>query len=45
MKFGPLNPLLLSRILQYANLVNMSEEEFEESLRLTRELREFLLSI
>ncbi|MDH5200475.1 MAG: winged helix-turn-helix domain-containing protein [Candidatus Bathyarchaeota archaeon] len=45
MKFGPLNPMLLSRILQYANLVNMSEEEFEESLRLTRELREFLLSI
>jgi len=45
MKFGPLNPMLLSRILQYANLVNMSEEEFEESLRLTRELRGFLLSM
>jgi len=45
MKFGPLNPLLLSRILQYANLMNMSEEEFEESLKLTRRLRGFLLSI
>ena len=45
MKFGPMNPLLLSRILQYANLVNMTEEEFEESLQLTRRLREFLISI
>lgn len=45
MKFGPLNPLLLSRILQYANLMNMSEEEFEESLELTRRLRGFLLSL
>jgi len=45
MKFGPMNPLLLSRILQYANLVNMNDEEFEESLQLTRRLREFLISI
>jgi len=45
MKFGPMNPLLLSRILQYANLVNMTDEEFEESLQLTRRLREFLISI
>lgn len=45
MKFGPMNPMLLSRILQYANLMNMTDEEFEESLQLTRELRGFLLSI
>ena len=45
MKFGPMNPLLLGRILQYANLMNMTDDEFEESLRMTRRLREFLLSI
>jgi DNA-binding transcriptional ArsR family regulator len=45
MKFGPMNPLLLSRILQYANLINMTDEEFEESQELTKELRRFLLSI
>ena len=45
MKFGPMNPMLLSRILQYANLIGMSDEEFEASLELIRELREFLISI
>ncbi|UCD45571.1 MAG: helix-turn-helix domain-containing protein [Candidatus Bathyarchaeota archaeon] len=45
MKFGPMNPVLLSQILQYANLINMTEEEFEGSLDLTRELRGFLLSL
>jgi DNA-binding transcriptional ArsR family regulator len=45
MKFGPMNPMLLGRILQYANLMNMTDDEFEESLRLTRRLRGFLLSI
>ena len=45
MKFGPMNPVLLSQILQYANLMNMTEEEFESSLGLTRALRDFLLSI
>jgi len=45
MKFGPMNPMLLSRILQYANLINMTDEEFEESLQLTKQLRTFLLSI
>ena len=45
MKFGPMNPMLLGRILQYANLMNMTDDEFEGSLRLTRKLRGFLLSI
>lgn len=45
MKFGPMNPILLGRVLQYANLINMTDKEFEESLRLTRNLRRFLLSI
>lgn len=45
MKFGPMNPVLLSRILQYANMINMTDEEFEESLQLVRRIRRFLLSI
>jgi len=44
MKFGPMNPLLLSRILQYANLIEMSDEEFEASLELMKELRGVLIS-
>lgn len=39
-----MNPMLLSRILQYANLIEMSDEEFEASLELMRELRGFLIS-
>ena len=45
MKFGPLNPVLLSRILQYSDLMSITEEEFEKSLKLIRQLRGFLLSI
>jgi DNA-binding transcriptional ArsR family regulator len=45
MKFGPMNPVLLSQILQYSSIINMTDEEFEESLELTRKLRQFLLSI
>lgn len=45
MKFGPMNPILLSRILQYANMINMTDDEFEESIQLTRQLRRYLLSI
>lgn len=45
MKFGPMNPVLLSQILQYSSIINMTNEEFEESLELTRKVRQFLLSI
>jgi DNA-binding transcriptional ArsR family regulator len=45
MKFGPMNPMLLDRILQYRNLMSMTDEQFEESLELTRRLRQYLLSI
>jgi DNA-binding transcriptional ArsR family regulator len=45
MKFGPMNPVLLERILRYANLMKMTDEEFEESLKLTRKMRRLLLSI
>jgi len=42
MKFGPMNPLLLSQILHYSSIINMADEDFEESLELTRKLRQFL---
>lgn len=45
MKFGPMNPVLLERILQYKRMMDMTDEEFERSLELTKELRRFLLSI
>jgi DNA-binding transcriptional ArsR family regulator len=45
MKFGPMNPILLSRILQYAYLIGMNDEEFEASLGLITEMRGFLNSI
>jgi len=44
MKFGPMNPLLLERILRYTRLMKMTDQEFEESLNLNRKLRQFLLS-
>jgi DNA-binding transcriptional ArsR family regulator len=45
MKFGPMNPLLLNRILQYYSMIKMTGEEFEEYIDETRKLRRFLLSI
>jgi hypothetical protein len=44
-KFGPMDPSLLNRVLQYGSLISMSDAEFEESLAQTRELRQFLLSL
>ncbi|OGD55747.1 hypothetical protein A3K78_07255 [Candidatus Bathyarchaeota archaeon RBG_13_52_12] len=44
-KFGPMDPSLLNRVIQYSSLIAMSEEEFEESLSMTRELRERLLTM
>jgi len=45
LKFGPLNPILLSRILQYYSLIKMDDEEFQASLELTKKLRKYLLKI
>jgi DNA-binding transcriptional ArsR family regulator len=45
MKFGPMNPLQLNRILWYANLIRMSDEEFNEYLSRIGDLRGFLRSI
>lgn len=45
MKFGPMNPLLLERTLSYQSMMKMNDQEFEESIRLTRQIRQFLLSI
>jgi hypothetical protein len=44
-KFGPMDPNLLNRVIQYNSLISMSEQEFEESLFLTRELRRSLLAM
>jgi DNA-binding transcriptional ArsR family regulator len=44
-KFGPMDPSLLNKVIQYSTLLEMSEEEFEESLSMTRELRRLLLSL
>jgi DNA-binding transcriptional ArsR family regulator len=45
MKFGPMNPLQLNRILWYANLIRMSDAEYQEYLDRVGELRGFLRSI
>jgi DNA-binding transcriptional ArsR family regulator len=45
MKLGPMNPMLVGRVLQLNSVISMSDEEFEETLRITRELRKFLISI
>jgi DNA-binding transcriptional ArsR family regulator len=42
MKFGPMNPLLLNRVLWFANLVQMDDEDFDESIIKYRELRKTL---
>jgi DNA-binding transcriptional ArsR family regulator len=42
MKFGPMNPLLLNRIYWYANLIRMSDNDFEELMEKMRSLRLFL---
>ena len=42
---GPVDPLNLERAYHYANLVMMSDEEYEESTKLDRALRQFLCSI
>jgi len=44
-KFGPMDPNLLNRVIQYNSLMAMSDKEFEESLTLTRELRHSLLAM
>ena len=45
MKFGPMNPLQLNRILWYANLIRLSDSEYLEYLDRIGELRGFLRSI
>ena len=44
-KFGPMDPTLLTRILKYNGIMNMSDEDFERSLMTVRELRRQLLSM
>lgn len=45
LKFGPLDPVKLDYIYHYADLIMMTDEEYEERVGLDRELRRFLLSI
>ena len=45
MKFGPMNPLQLNRILWYANLIRMSDDDFSEYMQRISDLRGFLRSI
>jgi DNA-binding transcriptional ArsR family regulator len=45
LKFGQISPLKLDRIHHYANLIMMTDEEYEESIKHDRELRQFLRSI
>ena len=45
LKFGPIDPLKLDRVYHYANLIMMSDEEYKESLKLNREMRQLLHSI
>ena len=44
-KFVSMDPSLLNRVIQYNSLISLSEQEFEESLSLTRELRYSLLAM
>jgi DNA-binding transcriptional ArsR family regulator len=44
-KSGPMDPLKLDHIYHYANLLMLTDEEYEERLNNERKLREFLLSI
>lgn len=45
LKSGLIDSLKLDKIYHYANLMMLTDEEFEESVRLDRELRKFLHSI
>lgn len=45
LKSGPMDLLKLDHIYHYANLIAMTDEEYEESVQGERELRHFLLSI
>jgi len=44
LKSGPMDLLKLDHIYHYANLIMMTDEEYEEKLNNERELRRFLLS-
>lgn len=45
LKSGPMDLLKLDHIYHYANLVMMTDEEYEEGVNTERELRQFLQSI
>lgn len=45
LKFGPMDPVKLDYIYGYADLIMMTDEEYEEKVKSDREFRQFLLSI
>ncbi len=45
LKSGPIDLLKLKRIYSYGNLIMMTDEEYEECIKIERELRQFLRSI
>lgn len=45
LKSGQIDPVELDRTYHHANLIMMTDEEYEESIKLDRELRKFLRSI
>jgi len=45
LKSGQIDPVKLDRTYHHANLIMMTDEEYEESIKLDRELRKFLRSI
>jgi DNA-binding transcriptional ArsR family regulator len=44
-KSGPINLLKLDYVYHYANLLNMTDEEYKEKVRSERKIRNYLLSI
>jgi DNA-binding transcriptional ArsR family regulator len=45
MKFGPLNPVLLKQILEFAGFLDMKDEQFDQYLASLRNLRYYLFKI
>jgi DNA-binding transcriptional ArsR family regulator len=45
MKFGPLNPVLLRQILEFAGLLDMNDDEFIQYLESLKNLRNYLFKI
>ena len=45
MKFGPLNPVLLRQILEFAGFLDINDEKFNQYLESLKNLRDYLIKI